>query len=128
MLRHFLRRHSKNSDTGRGLALNKDLAVSFPLFCPYRGTGPPSSGLGPPSAFASGRFCSHLSPYGGGLLARIILSNTTFADQVFRNTDASAKVVLESVRTFLSFGTVYTAPKSDRLDDQPEHHSTEKTY
>jgi hypothetical protein len=31
-----------------GLALGKDFAVSLPLFCPYGGIGPSSSGLGPP--------------------------------------------------------------------------------
>jgi len=39
---------------------SKGLAVSPPLCYPYGGVGPTSLGLGPPSAFASGRFCSHL--------------------------------------------------------------------
>lgn len=40
---------------------SKGLAVSSSLFYPYREAGPTTLGWGPPSAFASGRFCSHLS-------------------------------------------------------------------
>ncbi len=46
----------------RGTALHsgKDLTVSSSPFYPYSEAGPTSLGVGPPSAFASGRFCSHL--------------------------------------------------------------------
>jgi hypothetical protein len=45
---------------GSGLALGKDLAVSFPLFAPYGGTRPSSLGSGLSDSFGSERFCSHL--------------------------------------------------------------------
>ena len=51
-----------------GLAPSKDLAVSSPLFCPYGGARPTSLGWGLPSAFASGRHCSHLASRDGRVL------------------------------------------------------------
>lgn len=52
-----------------GLAPRKDLAVSFPPFYLYRGTGPATLRSGPPSPFELGRFCSHLYAYARRLLA-----------------------------------------------------------
>jgi hypothetical protein len=80
-MRHYPEDRHNCHLAGHGLAPGKDLAVSPPLFYPYRGAGPSTLGLGPPSAFALGRLCSHLSHYCGGPLAR------TFANFARRKRD-----------------------------------------
>ena len=58
-----------------GLALNKDFAVSLPLFTPYGGIGPSRVGRGPPGRFQPGRHCSHLCSYERRRLAATFLSS-----------------------------------------------------
>jgi hypothetical protein len=57
-------------------ALGKGFAVSLPLFYLYHGIRPTTLRLGPSDPFEPERHCSHLTPYGGRLLA------ATFADFV----------------------------------------------
>ena len=52
------------SREGAALHQRKGFAVAPPLFCPYGGVGPSTLGLGPSSAFAAERLCSHLYPCG----------------------------------------------------------------
>jgi hypothetical protein len=84
-----------------GLALGKDFAVSLPLFCPYGGIGPSSSGSGPPGVFTLGRHCSHLCSCEWRLLAATFLS-------------------LLAQRECPDFPLSYD---SNRLDYQPHYHT-----
>jgi len=88
----------------RGLAPRKDFAVSLPLFCPYRGIGPTTSGWGPPIPFGTGRHCSHLSACAVRPLAATFLT--------CRSKWVSG---LSSPRHM---------PQSDRLDCQPTNYTT----
>ena len=90
--------------TEHGLALGKGFAVSPPLFCPYRGVGPSSLGLGPPLAFASGRHCSHLGAFARRLLAATFLSQNFHSTRVSRLSSLPAET--ERVTVWIANGII----------------------
>lgn len=129
--RNYLRAQAALSDFHRSTALHpgKDLAVSFPFFYLYNGTGPTSLRLGPPFFFKNERFCSHLYPRGRRALPATLLSDLhrrsvpTFLPDVTSGLSLglllsqyyNTKTEKSSVLTFVVYATkVRTAQKSRR--------------
>ena len=81
-------RHLLRFPEGYGLAPSKDFAVSLPLFCPYGGIGPSTSGWGSLEFFQ----------IQASLLAPLFLRTSAVSGYYFND---SCEYV--GVRTFLSF-------------------------